>query len=680
MKSNRNKNISQYKGNIFQKIVNTTLLQMLVILLIAAYFFTVLTFDEHIQDDAFISMRYAENLASGDGLEFNNGERTEGFTSPFFIFILALADLLGFNIRETAAGMSRIMGALSLISLWYLSFTLSKSKGAQETSVSQSSKFIIIIANLLPALLLALYPPYRYWSSSGMEFTLYFTFLFTGIAFYQSKNSSYGIYLTSIFLTVASFIRPEGFIPLILTILHYLLSGTTVKNLFEHIKASFSSKIIRKVFGIVLVPSLAYFVFRLLYFGYPLPNTFYAKAGISLYSIQSGIEYIIPFLDSNWILTSIFFILLFFTIKNKIFSQPQKYLFLVITAIVVATVLIGGDIFPLFRFLLPVYSLMLVFCAVNITTFFNLSNNTIIKYASAIVLLFLLSFNQFYRQNENMKKTEEYLIKEKALVKNMELIGRFLKNSMNNQTEPPVVAASTIGALAYSSKATVIDMLGLTDSYIAHNPEILQEISEEEIGWKEKKYNVRYVLSRKPEYIIFSTIYRPSSYAERALFTEDEFLINYYLYFVIENSSFGIIYKRKPIDEVKKITSKYPANPNYSSRFISLYSEMLKIKNDEKELAKTEKLCNDILALAPPYFYHPLNTLGEIYEKRGSFDEAKKYYQRAIEIDSYNTIGRYNLLKLHYLLGEIESFRYHLGELEKYNPEYAKVIREGTGG
>ncbi len=680
MKSNRNKNTNRYTANIFQNIVNTTSLQVLVIILIAAYYFTELTFDEHIQDDAFISMRYAENLASGNGLVFNDGERTEGFTSPFFIFVLALADLLGFNIQETAAGISRIMGGLSLISLWYLSFTLSRNKGIKETSVNQASKFFIIFANLLPALLLALYPPYRYWSSSGMEFTLYFTFLFTGIALYLSGDSSSGIYLTSIFLTVASLIRPEGFIPLILTILHYLVSGTPVKNLFEHFKASFSSKIIRKIFGIVLVPSLAYFVFRLLYFGYPLPNTFYAKAGISLYSIQSGIEYIIPFLESNWILTSIFCILLFLTIKNKIFFHPQKYLFFVITAIVVSTVLIGGDIFPLFRFLLPVYSLMIVFCTGNITTFFTLSNNAIIKYASAIALLFLVSFNQFYRENENMKKTAEYLIKEKALVKNMELIGRFLKNRMNNQTKPPVVAASTIGALAYSSKSTVIDMLGLTDSYIAHHPEILPEISEEEIGWKEKKYNARYVLSRKPEYIIFSTIYRPSSYAERALFTEDEFLINYYLYFVIENSSFGIIYKRKPIDEVEKIKSTYPANPNYSPRFISLYSEMLKIKNDEREPERTEKLCNEILTLAPPYFYHPLNTLGEIYEKRGSFDEAKKYYQRAIEIDSYNTIGRYNLLKLHYLLGEMESFRYHLGELEKYNPEYAKVIREGTGG
>ena len=40
-------------------------------------------------DDAFILLRYAENLAAGHGPVFNPGERVEGFTSPAMVVIEA---------------------------------------------------------------------------------------------------------------------------------------------------------------------------------------------------------------------------------------------------------------------------------------------------------------------------------------------------------------------------------------------------------------------------------------------------------------------------------------------------------------------------------------------------------------------------------------------------------------
>ena len=42
-----------------------------------------------IGDDAFISFRYAENLASGRGLVFNEGERVEDYTNFFWTVLLA---------------------------------------------------------------------------------------------------------------------------------------------------------------------------------------------------------------------------------------------------------------------------------------------------------------------------------------------------------------------------------------------------------------------------------------------------------------------------------------------------------------------------------------------------------------------------------------------------------------
>ena len=48
-------------------------------------------------DDAFISIRYARNLAAGDGLVFNPGERVEGYTNPAWTLGLALVLTLGLD-------------------------------------------------------------------------------------------------------------------------------------------------------------------------------------------------------------------------------------------------------------------------------------------------------------------------------------------------------------------------------------------------------------------------------------------------------------------------------------------------------------------------------------------------------------------------------------------------------
>jgi hypothetical protein len=46
-------------------------------------------------DDAMISMRYARNLAGGDGLAWNpGGPRVEGFTNPGWVAVMAVVHLL----------------------------------------------------------------------------------------------------------------------------------------------------------------------------------------------------------------------------------------------------------------------------------------------------------------------------------------------------------------------------------------------------------------------------------------------------------------------------------------------------------------------------------------------------------------------------------------------------------
>lgn len=50
---------------------------------------TIRLFRSAVVDDAFISLRYVDNLLAGRGLVFNPGERFEGVTNPGFILVIA---------------------------------------------------------------------------------------------------------------------------------------------------------------------------------------------------------------------------------------------------------------------------------------------------------------------------------------------------------------------------------------------------------------------------------------------------------------------------------------------------------------------------------------------------------------------------------------------------------------
>ena len=94
-------------------------------------------------DDAFISLRYAANLAAGLGPVFNPGERVEGYTCPAWVFALAglhrLAPLL-----PAAHALGIAAGALAVVAAGAIAAHLAPRLGA--------------VAGAFAALLVALQP------------------------------------------------------------------------------------------------------------------------------------------------------------------------------------------------------------------------------------------------------------------------------------------------------------------------------------------------------------------------------------------------------------------------------------------------------------------------------------------------------------------------------------------
>jgi hypothetical protein len=68
------------------------------------------------QDDAFITYRYSRNLARGEGLVFNTGERVEGYTNFLWTVLHAVPERLGWStpLFSQIVGIATMVGAVLL--------------------------------------------------------------------------------------------------------------------------------------------------------------------------------------------------------------------------------------------------------------------------------------------------------------------------------------------------------------------------------------------------------------------------------------------------------------------------------------------------------------------------------------------------------------------------------------
>ena len=76
-------------------------------------------------DDAFISFRFARNLANGDGLVYNLGQRVEGFTNLLWTLGLAGAIRGGLSVELTAKLLGASCGVGAIVGTYLLGRRLS---------------------------------------------------------------------------------------------------------------------------------------------------------------------------------------------------------------------------------------------------------------------------------------------------------------------------------------------------------------------------------------------------------------------------------------------------------------------------------------------------------------------------------------------------------------------------
>ncbi len=365
-------------------------------------------------DDAFISYRYARNLINGHGLVFNIGERVEGFSNMLWTLLIAGGMFFGLD----AAHLSHLLALLS-------------SGALLGTSFGFAYRVHPVWYTLLVPFALLCSAPFAVWSISGLETPLYAA-LVVG-AFWAAYEEKWRL---AAFLSGLCFwTRPDGGLvgAVILAVAFF-----QCKNRKEWMSAS--------AIWVILVASLT--VFRLIYYGRLVPNTFHAKVGGI--PLVHGLHYVKGFL-----LTGPVYVLplAFLELRNR--RLWSMWLFVLCHTVYV--LLIGGDVFFHSRFFLPIMPLFLI-AAVSASR--HLKPWTRRAAWGAIVILWCLS-------TEYIPISRTHAL-DKAIKHRhaMELCGRRFARLAQQYDGP--VACVGIGAVGYYSDARILDMVGLVSPEVAN--------------------------------------------------------------------------------------------------------------------------------------------------------------------------------------------------------------------
>lgn len=418
-------------------------------------------------DDAYISFRYAQNLLAGHGLVFNPGERVEGYTNFLWVMLLAGARALGVGF-ETASQV--LGGGFGLLALVALTDFVPRSEGRPAWSVL-----------LAPALFVATLAPMM-WAVHGLETALFMALLalavradLHGLTDGRPRPSS------AVWFALASLARPEG-LPLFLARLGLgvLLEGPAYRRRGGLVHGA--------IYLAILVP---FFLGRLAYYGEPLPNTFYAKVGLSSAVVVHGLKYVEVFLAS-W--GSLLFVALVPAVRAALHERRTAYALGMLVAGLGVVVLEGGDVFWAFRFIVPLCPLLYFAVQEGVFEASRWLRGRALSAALAGAVLVTGALHAAHVGRFAQLEAEGA----DEFVARMKLVGRSLREHL-----PPTatIAVNAAGTLPFVSGLRTIDMLGMTDAHIAHRR---VPLGGDLAG--HQKGDGRYVLSRRPEVILLGGV------------------------------------------------------------------------------------------------------------------------------------------------------------------------------
>lgn len=453
-----------------------------------------------VAEDAYVSFRFANNLANGEGFVWNSGERpVEGYTNFLWVVIMAVITKIGLGVEAW----SQILGIAASILAFYYVYSLSM--------LIDEGKHSFI--NFIAVALMAISGPIATWASSGMETNLFMLFIIMSFYYFFRDEKNKRLTITSgIYVLFASLTRPEGVMVFVILSAYYIGKNFR-RNNWLRIDKNFLKWLL-----VFLVPGLIYFLWRYTYYGFLLPNTFYAKVGGTIYQVKRGFNYIFCYFKI-FLVPVLFLLPIFITTltknskKNAAKMSHWIPLLLTVLAYLMYVVYIGGDYMAMFRFIVPIIPLIYLLIQelfrigyhsgrgvqrANISLLVVLSLFVIIPSVDP-GLLKQLKFPgwmlEYYAKPSFMHGYKEGVEIERWHSNRLVVIGKFFKIYAKPGES---LLTNAVGAISFYSGIKIYDTSGIVDTHIAHihNPDMGKGFPGHEKG------DYEYLLKKRPTYIM----------------------------------------------------------------------------------------------------------------------------------------------------------------------------------
>ena len=400
-----------------------------------------------IQDDAYISFRYAQHLAQGDGLVWNVGEPpVEGYTNFLWTVLLALPEMLGLDPVAFANG----IGLLCFLGALLATYALARQFFARRALA------------LLAVIVLGTNLTFSHYATGGLETMLQALLMTAALALLiglwkAGRWPLRGLAGLSVLLALAVMTHPNS-------ALLGIVAGPIALGYSLRAAGSRRDRLARvaALIGPAALIGGTWAVWKLSYYGDLLPNSLYAKVGGAL-PLDRGLFFVLVFLYASLLLP----IGLVGLASVRRLDARRWALLGVVVLWLGYVIRIGGD-FMEFRFIVPILPVLAV--QVVGVLFEGVPWPPVRLALLAVVLAGPLFFSRTFPGMpryfiETVDELEAHLT---APQQNWLGVGAALGEAFAGE-ESVTIATTAAGAIPYESGLRTVDMLGLNDRWIALN-------------------------------------------------------------------------------------------------------------------------------------------------------------------------------------------------------------------
>jgi arabinofuranosyltransferase len=439
---------------------------------------------DFVEDDAFISLRYAKRLVEGDGLTWTDGERVEGYSN--FLWVLSEAALGAIGVDWFVA--CRVLGftgmALAFASLaWY--FRPGRARGLLPGAFALGAFCIsapIVIS-----------------TASGLETPFLLGFLGAALVLLDRSADLDGAgalrwaAAAGVPLGLLAINRPDGML------------FTVAFGMGMVFVGGLGRLQVGRLTLMGLIPALlfgAQLAFRLVYYGDWVPNTAHVKVTAGLSRASEGLSYVLEGLEYQHGIWA-FALLAAVPLLRRSPDWSRRGVLLVMPPLLAWTayLIYTGGVCPLARrWLAPTLMLLLVLGGLGLAALGDWLRDRprlrVVRLLLALAVPLALAWVHTVQWRDlqiNRAIHYDFHWKKKG-----ELFADLFGRSFTSRGQP-YLAIDIAGAIPFYLDWPALDMLGLMDRWIAtHHPA--------ETNWNLTGHTLgdgAYVLSRQPDIVLF---------------------------------------------------------------------------------------------------------------------------------------------------------------------------------